>query len=102
MRKVELRTIDGDLRGLFVQGDFTGLSFTKKDINLMLDDLMSTQARTRAVPKRTRSELLAELVTKSLERCYRNYPLEGGPLQSPELLVAASLVAASCKKSWFW
>jgi hypothetical protein len=38
MRQIEVRTVDQDLKGLFVQGDFTGLSFTKKDINLMLDD----------------------------------------------------------------
>ena len=102
MRKVELRTIDGDLRGLFVQGDYTGLSFTKKDVNLMLDDLVATQSRTGAVPNRTRSDFLTELVTKSLERCYRNYPLKDGPLQGAELSKAASLVGAACKKGWFW
>ena len=102
MRQIEVRTVDQDLKGLFVQGDFTGLSFTKKDINPMVDELIATQTRTGAVPKRTRNELLTELVMKSLDRCYRTHPLDGGPLQHPELSTAASLVAAACRKGWFW
>jgi hypothetical protein len=102
MRQIEVRTVDQDLKGLFVQGDFTGLSFTKKDINLILDELIATQTRTGAAPKRTRNELLTELVMRSLDRCYRTHPLDGGPLQHPELSTAASLVAAACRKGWFW
>lgn len=101
MRQVEVRTIDADIEGVFVDGEFTGFSFTKAEANLMLDDLMTTQASARITPKRGRNEMMTELVNKTLGRCYAGRPLEGGPLAGTELAMAVSLVAKSCKKGWF-
>jgi hypothetical protein len=101
MRQVEVRTIDGDIKAVFVDGEYTGFSFTKVQTNLMLDDLIATQASARITPRRSRNDLITELVSKTLGRCYAGHPLEGGPLQGNELAVAISLVTKSCKKGWF-
>jgi hypothetical protein len=101
MRQIEVRTIDEDIKGVFVDGEFTGFSFTKVETNLMLDDLIATQATARIMPKRSRNELITELVSRTLNRCYADRPLEGGPLLANELAVAISLVTKSCKKGWF-
>jgi hypothetical protein len=101
MRQIEVRTIDEDIKGVFVEGEFTGFSFTKAQTNLMLDDLIATQASARITPKRSRNELMTELVSKTLGRCYAGRPLEGGQLKADELAAAVSLVTKSCKKGWF-
>ena len=101
MRKIEVRTIDDDIKGVFVNGEFTGFNFTKVETNLMLDDLITTQASARSTPKRSRDDLIAELVSKTLDRCHASRPLEGGPLAGHELAAAVSLVAKACKKGWF-
>ena len=101
MRQIEVRTVDEDIKGVFVDGEFTGFSFTKVQTNLMLDDLIATQASTRITPKRSRNDLITELVSKTLSRCYAGRPLEGGPLEGSELALAISLVTKSCKKGWF-
>jgi hypothetical protein len=101
MRKIEVRTIDNDIKGVFVDDEFTGFNFTKAETNLMLDDLITTQASARITPKRSRTDLIAELVSKTLDRCYASHPLQGGPLAGNELAAAVSLVAKSCKKGWF-
>ena len=101
MRQIELRTIDDDIKAVFVDGEFTGFSFTKVDTNLMLDELVVTQASSRVTPKRSRNELLAELVTKTLDRCYHSHPPDGGPLVGNELASVISLVTKACKKGWF-
>lgn len=101
MRKIKVQTIDDDIKGIFVDGEFTGFSFTKIETNLMLDDLIATQASARITPKRSRDELIIELVRKTLDRCYASRPLEGGPLMGNEFAEAVSLVTKSCKKGWF-
>jgi hypothetical protein len=101
MRQIELRTIDDDIKAIFVDGEFTGFSFTKTDTNLMLDELLATQASSRVTPKRSRNELLAELIGKTLDRCYHSHPTDGGPLVGNELASAISLVTKACKKGWF-
>ena len=101
MRQIEVRTIDDDIKGVFVDGEFTGFSFTKIETNLMLDELAATQASSRVTPKRSRNELLAELISKTLDRCYRSHPPDGGPLAGNELASAISLVTKACKKGWF-
>jgi hypothetical protein len=101
MRQVEVRTIDEDIKAVFVGGEYTGFNFTKAQTNLMLDDLIATQASARITPRRSRNDLIMELVSKTLSRCYADHPLEGGPLQGDELAVAISLVAKSCKTGWF-
>jgi hypothetical protein len=63
--------------------------------------LIATQASARMTPKKGRTELIAELVSKTLDRCYDSRPLEGGPLAGNELAAAVSLVTKSCKKGWF-
>ncbi len=101
MRQVEVRTIDEDIKGVFVDGEYTGFSYTKKDINLMLDDLIATQQRLPSAQRKSIDQLLQELVTKTLARCYSNHPLEGGSVAGQDLATAISLVAKSCKKGWF-
>jgi hypothetical protein len=101
MRQIELRTIDDDIKAVFVDGEFTGFSFTKTETNLMLDELVATQASSRVTPKRSRNELLAELISKTLDRCHDSRPLDGGPLVGNELTSAISLVTKACKKGWF-
>jgi|SRR5581483_82558 len=101
MRKIEVRTIDNDIKGVFVDDEFTGFNFTKAETNLMLDDLITTQASAGIAPKRGRTDLITELVSKTLDRCYASRPLQGGPLAANELAAAVSLVAKSCKKGWF-
>jgi hypothetical protein len=101
MRQIEVRTIDDDIAGVFVDGEFTGFSFTKAQTNLMLDDLIATQASSGITPKRSRNELIAQLVSKTLDRCHASRPLENGPLVGNELAMAVSLVTKSCKKGWF-
>jgi hypothetical protein len=100
MRKIEVRTIDDDLKGVFVDGEFSGFAFTKTETNSMLDDLIASRASARA-PKRSRGDLITELVSRTLDRCYAGHPLEGGPLAGSELAAAVSLVAKACKKGWF-
>jgi hypothetical protein len=101
MRQIEVRTIDDNIKGVFVDGEFTGFSFTKTDTNLMLDELVATQASSRVTPKRNRNELLAELIGKTLDRCYHSHQPDGGPLVGNELASAISLVTKACKKGWF-
>jgi hypothetical protein len=101
MRQVELRTIDDDIKAVFVDGEFTGFSFTKTETNFMLDELVATQASSGVTPKRSRNELLAELTSKTLDRCYDSRPLDGGPLVGNELASTISLVSKACKKGWF-
>ena len=100
MRNIEIRTVDEDIKALYVDDEYTGLVYTKDEINAMLDDLIATQASSSNIA-RSRSELLTELVTKSLASCYSDYPLDGGPLTPDELKEAARIVGKSCKKGWF-
>ena len=100
MRKMELRTVDGDIKALHVDGDYSGLNFTKRDVNAMLDDLAATSSSSGAKP-RSRGDLMAELVTRTLARCGESHPLTDGPLTPEELREAIRLVEKSCKKGWF-
>lgn len=100
MRSVNLQVIDGDLQGLFVDDTYTGLEFTKADINYMLDDLIATQ-REHNAPERSRSNILAELVAKTLARCEQSHPLPDGPMTDHERNYAVLLVAKACKRGWF-
>lgn len=100
MRNIEIRTVDDDIKGVYVDDEYAGLYYTKNEINAMLDDLMATQALSSKTA-RSRSDLLTELVTRSLADCYSDYPLEGGPLTPDELNEAARRVGKSCKKGWF-
>lgn len=93
MRNIEIRTVE-DIKVVFVDDENTGLDYTKKDINEMLDDLMTTSARSR-------NDLLTELITKSMARTYSSHPLEDGPLTPDELSEVIRVVGKSCKKGWF-
>lgn len=101
MRKIEIRTIDKDIKLVYVDDEYTGLNYLKRDMNAMLDELVRTQAATLS-GTRSRSELLAELVSRSLSRCNDTNPLAGGPLTPEELAEAARLVGKSCKRGWFF
>jgi len=101
MRTIEVRTIDGDINALYVDDQFTGLQYTKRDINLMIDDLLATQSSLPTSVRRSRDELLTELVQRTLANCVSNRPLRNGSLTSDELREAVRLVAKSCKKGWF-
>jgi len=101
MRTIEVRTIDEDINALYVDDEFTGLQYTKRDINLMIDDLLATQSSLPASARRSRDELLTELVQRTLANCVSNQPLRNGSLTSDELREAVRLVAKSCKKGWF-
>lgn len=100
MRKMDLRTVDGDIKALHVGGEYSGLNFTKRDVNAMVDDLMATSSLPGGKP-RSRGDLMAELVTRTLARCGEGHPLPGGPLTPEELREAIRLVEKSCRKGWF-
>lgn len=100
MRKVEVRTIDEDIKVVYVEDEYTGLNYTKNDINAMLDDLLATQVLSSKTA-RSRSDLLTELITKTVASCYPNNPLDGGPLKPDELSEVIRVVSKSCKKGWF-
>jgi hypothetical protein len=99
MRRIELWTVE-DINVLTVDGKNIGFDFTKAETNLMLDDLVATQ-KSLASGRRSRDELLRELVTKTLEHCYARCPLDGGRLTAEETSEAIRLVAKACKKGWF-
>lgn len=98
MRKIELRTLDGDIQGLFVDGEYAGLNYTKKDMNAMLDDLAATSALSKP---RSRGDLMAELVTRTLAKCHESHALPEGPLTPGEVSEVIRRVEKSCKKGWF-
>ena len=100
MRKMELRTVDGDIKALHAGGEYTGLNFTKRDVNAMVDDLVATSSLSGTKP-RSRVDLMEELVTRTLARCAESHPLTEGPLTPEELREAIRLVGKSCKKGWF-
>jgi hypothetical protein len=96
MRKIELRIMDKDLNLIYVNDEFTGMSYLKKDLNAMLDELTRSPYNTRS-----RDSLLAELLTKSMSKYYASYPLDDGPLTREELDEVIRIVGKSIKKGWF-
>lgn len=103
MRKIQVRIIDKDINGLFVGNEYTGLEYTKKDMGLMVDDLLATYKSLSLASSATknRDEILTELIQKTLVRCYSSRPLEGGPLTPEEVREAVRIVQKSCRKGWF-
>lgn len=88
MRAIEVRKVE-DIHAVWVADEYTGLQFTKTELNLMLDDLMASYRSTR-----TREDLLSELVQKSLVRAARSF--EEGPLTPEEVKEVIRLVGKSC------
>ncbi len=97
MRKIEIRTIEG-FDAIYADGEYTGLHYTKNEMNAMLDDLVDSFA---SVQPSSRSDLLTELVTKTLDRLNRAETLEDGPLTPEEIREVTRIVAKSCRKGWF-
>jgi hypothetical protein len=99
MRKIEIRILEG-IYLLYVDDEYTGIEYTKRDMNAMLDDLEATYALSdKAVIGR--NGLMADLIARSLRRCYSNRPLEDGPLTPDELTEALRLIKKSIKRGWF-
>lgn len=96
MRKIEIRNVEG-FEAIDADGEYTGLHYTKDEINAMLDDLeRDTWSSTKP---RSRLDFLTELLTKTLDRVDQD--LEEGPLTPEEIREVTRIVAKSCKKGWF-
>jgi hypothetical protein len=89
MRKIELKNVD-DLYAVWVDDEGTGVDYSKTEMNLMLDDLVATYQSTRS-----RDDLLAELIQKTLNGAGRRFV--DGPLTPDEVAEIVRLVGKSVK-----
>lgn len=97
MRRMEIRDVEG-FEAIDADGEYTGLHYTKDEMNAMLDDLEDTWSSRQP---RSRLDLLTELLTKTLDRSNQNQTLEAGPLTPEEIGEVTRIVAKSIKKGWF-
>jgi len=97
MRRIEIRNVEG-FEAIDADGEYTGLHYTKDEMNAMLDDLENTWSSRQP---RSRLDLLTELLTKTLDRSNQNQTLEDGPLTPEEIREVTRIVAKSIKKGWF-
>ncbi len=95
MRRIEIRNVEG-FEAIDADGEYTGLHYTKDEMNAMLDDLVETWSSIRP---RSRLDLLTELLTRTLDRVGQD--LEEGPLTPEEIREVTRIVAKSIKKGWF-
>jgi|ERR1043165_1646491 hypothetical protein len=96
MRKIEIRDLEG-IKVIYADAEYTGLNYTKDELNAMLDDLVDTGLLSKP---RSRSDLLTELLTRTLDRCDLDHALEEGPLTPEEIREVTRIVAKSIKKGW--
>ena len=93
MRAIEVKKVE-DIHAVWVAGEYTGLQYTKAEMNLMLDDLASNSRSGNS-----RNDILAELIQRTLARADKYF--EDGPLTPDEIREIIRLVAKSCKRGWF-
>lgn len=90
MRSITLKSVE-DIHAVWVGEDYTGLQYTKDEMNAMLDDLVRSYKSTKS-----RQEILTTLIQKSLARAARDF--EDGPLTPAEIAEIVRLVEKSCKR----
>jgi hypothetical protein len=95
MRRIELKVVE-DINAVFIDSQNTGLQYTKAEMNAMLDDLLSSSRSGR-----TRDDVLAELVGRTLGAAQKKWRLTEGAPTSEEVQEIVRVVGKSIKKGWF-